>query len=135
MGLVEVDLPLDLGRDVHGERKVGLADVALDDALAEGLDLADVRPDLERILGVEQRDAAGKAHGGLERGFRHRRDASHRDVRGRGERHMGCDGSGRTRAALQLEPPEAAPTQNMPVLTYTHHNGPTEATDLAAWRG
>ena len=60
VGVVEVDLPLHLVLDGLRDGKVRLAQVALDDPLALFLELADIRSDLEGVLGVDESDSLGE---------------------------------------------------------------------------
>jgi hypothetical protein len=57
VGEVVVNLPLDLFGDVSGQREIGLSEVASHDLVAGVLELLYEWTDLERVLGVEHRDA------------------------------------------------------------------------------
>jgi hypothetical protein len=54
MRLIEVDLPFDFFSDVPGQREVGFADVAADDALSKFFNFADPGADLERVLRAQR---------------------------------------------------------------------------------
>jgi hypothetical protein len=53
---VEVELPFDFVANVGRQRKVGLADVALDHAAAGRLERSNARPNFEGVLRAQQLD-------------------------------------------------------------------------------